>query len=291
MKVSEFWKQHVNGRGVDGFDREEFVSSLTVSVPDWREEIRNEDIWPELHSQGSNINEVAYTKIFIDELGLEYAFFLIRDQWGKRHHDASCALEYCVRYIITDWDKYPDFVREKILSCKLKDFLLVCVNNPWLWNQLSETEKCGVVWTAISEEKNYVMDVMMFNVWKNELSFKETPYVLFMTDEMKSMAREFSACQEKDRMVLSRMIRRLSRNWNIPRLMWSMFPDDTVQYCKSGKISCLQAVTGIAKDRKYNQLLSKHVGMLELMLGQISFDDGSIIHNRRDEVVQEGESE
>lgn len=35
------------------------------------------------------------------------------------------------------------------------------------------------------------------------MSFKEKPYVLFMTDEMKSIAWELSVCQEEGRMTLS----------------------------------------------------------------------------------------
>ena len=35
------------------------------------------------------------------------------------------------------------------------------------------------------------------------MSFKEKPYALFMTDEMKSMARDLSVCQEEGRMTLS----------------------------------------------------------------------------------------
>jgi len=138
MNIIEFWKKEVSTRNhYSQYDREEFLKKLEENVPDWREQVKDKNIWPDLHMQGSNINETVYLDVILEEAGLEYAYFLIENKKFSSHIDAHCALHYCRKRISTDWNNFPEIVKDEILQYCSRDFSMECYNNLSLWNSLT----------------------------------------------------------------------------------------------------------------------------------------------------------
>ena len=97
MNVVDYWKNLVvKCQSYKDFcSSEDFIEKLNENVPDWRLQVKDKNLWPELHSHSQNVAESYYLSVIINEAGLDFAYFLIQRQWGKKHLDASQGLSYC----------------------------------------------------------------------------------------------------------------------------------------------------------------------------------------------------
>ena len=87
MKIIDFWRSE-GERWVSetGFNKEGFLKALSEKVPDWKEQIHDKAIWSDLHMQSNDLHEVEITKIMIEELGTEYACYLIETKTEPQYH-------------------------------------------------------------------------------------------------------------------------------------------------------------------------------------------------------------
>ena len=248
MNIVDFWKELVADwqSYKDFISNEEFIEKLNENVPEWKQEVKDENLWPELHSYSGNVAE-SYVRVIIDEAGLDFAYYLIKNQWGKLHLDASRALDYCCEHI-NEWNSFPNDIKEKVLEHELIVFLNECQQNESVWQSLTETQK-GIVFDGLAtEEYKYVSDILLFKLWSEELNYKESPYVIFETDIFRHVYEEsihqMGAEESRVRMLESRL-----RNWNMPEII--VENEQILSYIPSRK---LQQIKDIAES--YNDQLS-----------------------------------
>lgn len=268
MNIIDFWKQEVAKRtNYRQFDKEEFVKNLTTNVPDWKEQIKNKSIWPDLHTQGNNIAETIYTEVIIEAVGLEFACFLVKTQWDERHLDARCALDYCCAHIGEHWDQLSLFVQNKVLKCELRIFLSVCETQIDIWKSLTNEQKANVIKNVSEEEKQYFSDLLMYNVWKNELSYKESPYIVFISDCFQHTANEIMYRQHDDRNI--DFAEQYLQSWNIPRLTLEF--GDRLEYHPSERINSLRRVLLLVDDKDSLNDIEAIISMLNHALMRCRF--------------------
>ena len=240
MNIINFWKDYIIGKTNSQYDRNEFLQALNTNVPDWKEQVKNKDLWPELHSQGNFINECDYTNVIIEEAGLEFACYLVENQWGKRHLDASSALSFCVNHISTDWEDFPIKVKEKILLHELSSFLKECQQNPSLWAGLDKGLKDIVLNEADSSERAYISDLLLYSLWSKKLNYEDTPYVRFVTDEFIHLKDGIKRDPNGGRHY-AHMLQR----WEMPSISEDL---GHLRYQPSSKLNAIKIVTSHAED-------------------------------------------
>lgn len=238
MDIIEFWKQYITGRTNFQYDRDDFLQALTTNVPDWKEQVRNREIWPDLHSQGNYVNETICTDVIIEGAGLEFACYLV--ETGGRCLDSVVALSFCVKHISTDWGSFPMIIKEKILSYRLKDFLDECREIPSLWADLEKELKAKVLNEVESSEKLYTSDFLLYNLWSSELNYRNTPYLKFATTEFKQLKEEILRHQD-DGMHHERRLER----WNMPVISVVL---NSLRYQPSTKLNDIKEVATLAAD-------------------------------------------
>ena len=216
MNIIDFWKDYVSERThYSQYDRNDFLQALADNVPNWKEQVKNRDIWPDLHCYGRNINETIYTDVII-------------------------GLSYCTKHISSNWSSFPRAVQDKILSFHLKQFLDECLRNADLWKNLSTEQKASVLREAEQSERSYVFDIMLFNLWSNELNYKDTPYVHFVSPTFQHLKEELSYETDMRRRqdILRHMESRLG-GWNMPTAS-NVFT--RLHYTPSERLSTIQQV-------------------------------------------------
>lgn len=255
MNIIEFWKEKESKCTNFDFDATDFRNALDENVPDWKEQIRDKSIWPELHSNCSFINACIYTEVIIEELGYEFACYLMENPENTHGLDTYCALTYCAKHIQTDWTNYPEKVQNNLLDNNLKDFFRACNTNSNLWQLLSDVQKQNVIQTAANAEKNYVSDLLLLNLWQNELNFRKSPYLVFETQLFKDLARKIVSARQNNRRELNRLDS-LLRRWEFPQINLLM---NNLNYTPSEKISDLRHVIHAANDSNAESYLEKEV--------------------------------
>ena len=239
MNIIDFWKDYVSERThYSQYDRNDFLQALANNVPNWKEQVKNRDIWPDLHCYGRNINETIYTDVIIEEAGIEYACYLAEN--ATTFMDEASGLSYCTRHISSNWSSFPRKVQDKILSLRLKQFLDECLRNADLWKNLSTEQKASVLREAEQSERSYVFDIMLFNLWSNELNYKDTPYVHFVSPTFQHLKEELSYETDMRRRqdILRHMESRLG-GWNMPTVS-NVFT--RLHYTPSERLSTIQQV-------------------------------------------------
>ena len=200
MKIVDFWRDFVATHSTaNNYDADIFVAQLNENVPDWREQVRDRDIWPELHTQGNNYSESSYIDVIIREAGLEFALYLAENQ--SKWPDSGCAFRYCLEHIHNNWIVFPDSVKEKILNSYLREFLNACLEHRETWNSLSDHQKRSIFDNL--KEDQYVSDLLLLKMWAEELDFRRTPYLAFTNHDFQHFA--------------DRVIRERERNWERDR--------------------------------------------------------------------------
>lgn len=245
MNIVDYWKELVSGfQSAEDFGNEEdFVKKLDENVPDWKQQVKDKNLWPDLHSYSANIAETYYTDVIIRETGLEFAFYLIQTQWGKKHLDASLALDFCCEHI-NSWNTFPDYVKEKILAYHLREFLNRCLQNVDIWQSLTFVQKSSIFVNLALYEEKYVSDILLFKMWKSELNFKISPYIIFTTDHFRHIAQEI-VHNNRDDFFEERIEHRL-RGWDIPRV--DLMPGEHLSYAPSEKLQLLKNVAEASGD-------------------------------------------
>ena len=74
MNIVDYWKNLVSKcqSYKDFCSNEEFIEKLNENVPDWRLQVKDKNLWPELHSYSQNVAE-TYVSLIINEAGLDFA--------------------------------------------------------------------------------------------------------------------------------------------------------------------------------------------------------------------------
>jgi len=120
MKIIDFWRSE-GERWVNetGFNKEGFLKALSEKVPDWKEQIHDKAIWSDLHMQSNDLHEVEITKIMIEELGTEYACYLIETKTEPKYNKGRmAAIDYCVEHSDQEWDNYSDDVKWEVSTAQ-----------------------------------------------------------------------------------------------------------------------------------------------------------------------------
>lgn len=222
MNIIEFWKNYVAGKThYSQYDKKDFLEALSANVPDWKEQVKNKEIWPDLHSQGDNIAEPPFTDVIIEQAGLEFAYYLTENQWGLKHLDACSALDFCVKHISSNWNEFPDAIKSKILKFHLQEFLMECNTDLTLWKNLSKEHKSLVLEEAKDSEKNYFSDLTTYLLWSKELNYKKSPYVFFITSRFKHIMGNILREQEhgEHRRQIQGMTESLLQGWDMPSII------------------------------------------------------------------------
>ena len=241
MNIIDFWKEFVSRKKHQSqLDKNEFLWMLNADVPDWRLQILNKEIWPDLHCYTTNAMELDYFDIIMREAGVEFAAFLVETKWGVLILDAVYALKFCAERVLTHWDDFSDFVKDKILLHELYVFLTKCNCRPEIWMSLTVEQKDSLLKDLEYHEKAYISDLLMFNIWSRELEFKKNPYVRFMTDHFKTMyfsVMEFSGKGAENRIKV----------WDVPVII-----DEKVrlQCHPSMKLTLLENIAFFAGDEE-----------------------------------------
>ena len=239
MNIIDFWKEYVAERShYSQYDKKDFLQALSTNVPNWKEQIKNRDIWPDLHCYGRNINESLFVDVIVEEAGIDFACYLAEN--ATTFMDEVSAMSYCTKRISSNWSSFPHAVQEKILTYKLKEFLDECLRNADLWANLSAEQKASVLKKAEQAERSYVFDIMLFNLWSNELNYKDTPYVQFSTSMFKHLKEEL--LNENDTQRRRESLRHLEcrlGGWDMP-LVYKVFT--CLRYTPSQKLSEIKQV-------------------------------------------------
>ena len=261
MNIVDYWKNLVAKcqSYKDFCSSEEFVEKLNENVPDWRLQVKDKNLWPELHSYSRNVAETNYVSVIINEAGLEFAYFLIQSQWGKKHLDASQALTYCCEHI-NEWNSFPDFVKEKVLDCKLRTYLNECLQNANIWQSLTENQKRNIFDTLSTEEEKYVSDVLLFKLWAEELGYRQTPYIRFETDIFQMTLEEINHHRDRDRRHFEMIEHRL-RGWDIPEVRVVL--DSVLSYHPSEKLQMLKEVAESCNDQSSITIIDKIISKIQ----------------------------
>ena len=116
MKIIDFWRSEGERWVSDtGFNKEGLLKALSEKVPDWKEQIHDKAIWSDLHMQSNDLHEVEITKIMIEELGTEYACYLIETKTEPKYHQGRmAAIDYCAEHSDLEWDNYSDEVKWEV---------------------------------------------------------------------------------------------------------------------------------------------------------------------------------
>lgn len=116
MNIIDFWKSEVYRWADDsGFDKEAFLKALSEEVPDWKEQIRDKSIWPDLKPQSNALHEVEMMKIMIEELGTKFACYFIETRIEPIYGRARmAAIDYCLEHAENEWDSYSDEVKREV---------------------------------------------------------------------------------------------------------------------------------------------------------------------------------
>ena len=176
MKVSELWREEVEKRDhYSQYDKEEFVQILNTRCPDWKEQIRDEAVWPELHLYGANLNETLYLDVFLDELGLKFAYYLV-EHGDQMFVESISGADYCCKHIATHWAEFPLIVKNEMLTYRyIPVFLDACRNDASLWNSLSADQKRIVLDRVESDEPRYASYVRAALIREKERAYRKSP--------------------------------------------------------------------------------------------------------------------
>ena len=160
MNVVQFWKELAlsHKSDEDFYTTEEFISALDKNVPEWRQQVRNKDLWPELHTYTNYINECFYISAIINEVGIEYACYLVEKK-SEPFLDEAEGLFYVSNHL-DQWFSLSKVVQSDILELYLREFLMECSNNHDYWNSLTQEQKDSVLTTLRLEETKYVSDLL-----------------------------------------------------------------------------------------------------------------------------------
>lgn len=261
MNIVDYWKNLVaNCQSYKDFgSSEEFIEKLNENVPDWTLQVKDKNLWPELHSHSQNVGETYYVSVIINEAGLDFAYYLIQSQWGKKHLDASQALTYCCEHI-NEWNSFPDFVKEKVLDHELRAFLNECLQNANIWQSLTENQKRKIFDTLSTEEEKYVSDIILFKLWSEELDYKKTPYVIFKTDIFKRTFEEIIRQRDRDDRYFE-MIEHQLRGWDIPEVRVML--DSILSYQPSEKLQMLKEVAESCNDQSSIAIIDKTTSKIQ----------------------------
>ena len=254
MNVVDYWQNLVAKcqSSKDFCSSEDFIEKLNENVPDWRLQVKDKNLWPELHSQ--NVAEPpSYLSVIINEAGLDFAYFLIQSQWGKKHLDASQALSYCCEHI-NEWNSFPDFVKEKVLDCELRIYLNECLQDANIWQSLTENQKSNIFDNLSTEEEKYVSDVLLFKLWAEELDYKYTPHIIFETDLFKRTLKEINHHRDRDCRHFEMIEHRL-KGWDIPKVRVEF--DSILSYRPSDKLQMLKEVAEFCNDQSSIAIINK----------------------------------
>ena len=264
MKVSELWREEVEKRNhYSQYDKDEFIQILNTRCPDWKEQIKDEAIWPELHSYGANVRETMYLAVFLEELGLKFACYLMEHP-DKGILDSACAADYCSKHIATHWAEFPDKVKSQMLNGYLPTFLSACRGDISLWKSLSASQKKMVLDRVKTDEPNYVSDYLLFLMWAKELNFRDAGYLVFATEEFRRAAEMIIRDQEREprREDYFRRIEHRIANWDIPRIIVHHVAvlaanHRDLEYVPSKRLQTLIDVAKLAGDEESLAVLEK----------------------------------
>ncbi len=251
MNIVDYWKNLVAKcqSHKDFCSSEEFIEKLNENVPDWRLQVKDKNLWPELHSYSQSLAETYYVSVIINEAGLDFAYFLIQSQWEKKHLDASQALTYCCEHI-NEWNSFPDFVKEKVLDRDLRTYLNECLQNANIWQSLTENQKRNIFDTLSTEEEKYVSDVLLFKLWAEELDYRQTPYIRFETDIFQKTLEKINHHQDRNCRHFE-----MIEHWDIPKVI--VILDSELSYHPSGKLQMLKEVAEFCNDQSSIAIINK----------------------------------
>lgn len=252
MNVVDYWKNLVTKCQ----SSEDFIEKLNENVPDWRLQVKDKNLWPELHSHSKNFAESSYLSVIINEAGLDFAYFLIQSQWEKKYLDAYQALSYCCEHI-NEWNSFPNFVKEKVLDCELRIYLNECLQDANIWQSLTENQKSNIFDNLSTEEEKYVSDIILFKLWAKELDYKNTPYIIFETDLFKRTLEEINHLRDRDDRHFEMIEHRLMRwdRWDIPEVR--VVHDSILSYHPSEKLQLLKEVAESCNDQSSIAIIDK----------------------------------
>lgn len=258
MNVVDYWKNLVAKcqSSKDFCSSEDFIEKLNENVPDWRLQVKDKNLWPELHSHSQNVAESSYLSVIINEAGLDFAYFLIQSQWEKKYLDAYQALSYCCEHI-NEWNSFHDFVKEKVLDCELRIYLNECLQDANIWQSLTENQKSNIFDNLSTEEEKYVSDIILFKLWAKELDYKNTPYIIFETDLFKKTLKEINHLRDRDDRHFEMIEHRLMRwdRWDIPEVR--VVHDSILSYHPSEKLQLLKEVAESCNDQSSIAIIDK----------------------------------
>ena len=247
MNIVDYWKELVSKcqSAKDFGVGQDFVKKLDENVPDWRQQVKDRNLWPDLHSYTANFGDLSYFKVILREAGLDFAYYLIQNQWGKRHIEASLAISYCLEQCNL-WNSFPDYVQEKVLEVDslLRTFLNECQQNVDVWSLLTEKQKSSIIDNLAKNEEKYVSDILLFKLWGDEFNYKVSPYIIFKTDHFKHIAEEIVCNSNRDD-FFERMIEHRLEGWDIPRvdlmhgIFWAYTPSEKLKRLKNVAQSCM----------------------------------------------------
>ncbi|MEE0991181.1 MAG: hypothetical protein UIC45_07670 [Paludibacteraceae bacterium] len=252
MNVVQFWKELALSHKSyeDFYTTEKFIELLDENVLDWKQQVKDKDLWPELHSYSKNVAESYYLSAIINELGIEYACYLVENE-STPHLNAAQALDYISEHL-DKWTTFSEIVKQEILDFKLRNFLTECSNNYDYWNSLTKEQKDNVLAKLRIEETQYVSDLLLFNIWSNVLNYSYSPYIVFSTSEFRHMQQEIMRDMDRnengdrdDRFLNERIMHRIDR-WDMPKL--NFIEDDSLLYQPSSKLDMLLLVSENCKD-------------------------------------------
>ena len=247
MNIVEYWKELVaECHSNTDFDSEDFIAKLNDNIPDWKQQVKDKSLWPGLHSYSKFPDEAGYTKVIINEAGLEFAYYLIQNQWGKRHVDASLALDYCCDQINL-WNSFPDDVKQKVLDLRQRVFLNECLHDENAWLSLTEKQKGSIIDHLAMEEEQYVSDLLLFKIWQEELSFKESVYIRFKTGPFRHTAAEIMLDRDNAEESAEMLEFRLN-GWDFPKVD---LQDGLLLYIPSKKLQMLKNIAENSKDKDF----------------------------------------
>ena len=276
MNIVDYWKNLVKDyKSYEDFGSSEtFIEQLNENVPDWRLQVKDKNLWPELHTYSANIAETSYVNVIIREAGLEFAFYLIQNQW-KRGLNGVLGLDFCCEHI-NEWDSFPNFVKEKVLNSTrwLRPYLNECRQNVNIWKSLTEEQKSNIFDNLALNEGKYVSDILLFMLWVRELDCRESPYIIFETDHFRHcsghMLEEINHYRDRDNHYRGRnrdnrfyemMIEHCLREWDIPEVVVEF--DTILSYRPSEKLRMLKDVAESCDDQTSIGIIDKIIRKIQ----------------------------